>query len=137
MFGIAEVATLINTAVTRIWPDATEQEKGKLALLQQELAGGLSIALAQSKVNEISAASPTLFVSGARPFIMWICGVGLLYASLLEPILRFIATVFFGYAGKFPLIDSEITLQVLMGMLGLGTMRSFEKHKGIARHSMK
>tara|TARA_R110000868_G_scaffold50972_1_gene162232 strand:+ start:1057 stop:1467 length:411 start_codon:yes stop_codon:yes gene_type:complete len=136
MFGIAEVATLINTAVTRIWPDATEQEKGKLALLQQELAGGLSIAIAQSKVNEISAANPSIFVSGARPFIMWICGFALLYASLLEPILRFVATVYFGYAGEFPVINTDMTTNALMGMLGLGTMRSFEKTKGVARHSL-
>tara|TARA_R110000868_G_scaffold175000_3_gene411933 strand:- start:856 stop:1266 length:411 start_codon:yes stop_codon:yes gene_type:complete len=136
MFGIGEVATLINTAVTRIWPDANEQEKGKLSLLQQELAGGLSIALAQSKVNEISAANPSIFVSGARPFIMWICGVALLYASLLEPLLRYIAVVGFDYAGKFPVINSDITLQVLLGMLGLGGMRSVEKTKGVARHSL-
>lgn len=136
MFGIGEVATLINTAVTRIWPDATEHEKGKLALLQQELAGNLSVALAQSKVNEISAASPSIFVAGARPFIMWICGVGLLYASLLEPLLRYIAVVGFDYAGKFPVINSDITLQVLLGMLGLGGMRSVEKTKGVARHSL-
>jgi hypothetical protein len=136
MFGIGEVATLITTAVTRIWPDATEHEKGKLALLQQELAGGLSIAIAQSKVNEISAANPSIFVSGARPFIMWICGFALLYASLLEPILRFVATVYFGYAGEFPVINTDMTTNALMGMLGLGTMRSFEKHKGVARHSL-
>ncbi len=136
MFGIGEVATLINTAVTRIWPDASEHEKGKLALLQQELAGNLSVALAQSKVNEISAASPSIFVAGARPFIMWICGVGLLYASLLEPLLRYIAVVGFDYAGKFPVINSDITLQVLLGMLGLGGMRSVEKTKGVARHSL-
>ena len=136
MFGIEAGITLVTTAIDKIWPDATEHEKGKLELLQQELAGGLSIALAQSKVNEISAASPSLFVSGARPFIMWICGAGLLYASILEPILRFIATVCFGYAGTFPSIDSDITQHVLMGMLGLGTMRTFEKHKGIARHSL-
>ena len=136
MFGIGEVATLITTAVTRIWPDATEHEKGKLALLQQELAGDLSVALAQSKVNEISAASPSIFVAGARPFIMWICGAALLYASLLEPLLRFVATVCLGYEGAFPVIDTDITQHALMGMLGLGTMRTFEKGKGTARHSL-
>lgn len=136
MFGIGEVATLISTAVTRIWPDATEQEKGKLALLQQELAGDLAIAVAQSKVNEISAANPSVFVSGARPFIMWVCGVALLYATLLEPLLRFVATVGFDYAGEFPYIDTDMTQNALMGMLGLGAMRTVEKHKGVARDSL-
>tara|TARA_R110000822_G_scaffold297130_2_gene419683 strand:- start:138 stop:548 length:411 start_codon:yes stop_codon:yes gene_type:complete len=136
MFGIEAGLTLVTTAIDKIWPDANEQEKGKLALLQQELAGGISNALAQAKINEVSAANPSLFVSGARPFILWICGAGLLYASLLEPLLRFIATVYFGYEGTFPSIDSDITQHVLMGVLGLGSMRSFEKHKGVARESL-
>ena len=58
------------------------------------------------------------------------CGAGLAYAALIEPFARFIAKVGFGYVGDFPVIDTNLTMQILMGMLGLGAMRSIEKIKG-------
>lgn len=85
----------------------------------------------QTDINKIEAASTNLFVSGWRPFIGWICGFALAYVAIIEPALRFIAAMF-GYEGDFPTIDTTITMQVLMGMLGLGGMRSYEKVKGVA-----
>ena len=63
-------------------------------------------------------------------------GVGmttLAYAAVIEPIARFVATVSFAYAGPFPVIDTDLTMQVLLGLLGLGAYRSVEKIKGVAR----
>lgn len=85
----------------------------------------------QTDVNKIEAASTNLFVSGWRPCVGWICGFALAYAAIIEPIGRFIASLC-GYEGAFPVIDTTITMQVLMGMLGLGGMRSYEKAKGVA-----
>lgn len=85
----------------------------------------------QTDVNKIEAANSSLFVSGWRPCVGWICGFALAYASIIEPIGRFIASLC-GFHGEFPHIDTTITMQVLMGMLGLGGMRSFEKARGVA-----
>ncbi len=85
----------------------------------------------QTDINKIEAASTNLFVSGWRPFIGWICGYALAYVAIIEPALMFIAAMV-GYEGDFPTIDTTITMQVLMGMLGLGGMRSYEKVKGVA-----
>ena len=52
---------------------------------------------------------------------------GLAYVAVIEPIARFIAQVWFHYAGWFPAIDTTLTMQVLLGLLGLGAMRSYEK----------
>lgn len=87
---------------------------------------------AQTDINKEEAKSSSTFVAGARPFILWVCGVALAYAALLEPLMRFAAKVWFGYTGDFPVIDTDITLQVLFGILGLGTLRSVEKFKGKA-----
>ena len=62
------------------------------------------------------------------------CGAGLAYAALVEPFARFAAKVWFGYIGDFPVIDTGLTMQILMGMLGLGAMRSLEKVKGAEGH---
>lgn len=87
----------------------------------------------QTDINKIEAASASMWVSGARPFIMWVCGVAFAYATVLEPVLRFCAKVGFGYAGDFPTIDTDLTMQVLFGILGLGVMRSFDKKVGTAK----
>lgn len=109
----------------------SEEEKAKLALEERKIEASLQVA--QIEVNKEEAKSANWFVAGARPFVMWICAFALAYASVIEPIARFVAKVGFGYAGDFPVIDTDITMQVLFGILGLGAYRSFEKSKGVAR----
>jgi len=137
MFGIddaiAAVSGLADDIVKRVWPDATEVEKAKLSQAVQEMEAQYKVILAQIEVNKIEAASPSLFASGWRPFVGWGCGFGLVYASVIDPFARFVATVGFHYIGAFPIVDTTITLQVLLGMLGLGTMRMAEKIQGVAR----
>lgn len=81
--------------------------------------------MAQIKVNEVQAAHKSLFVAGARPAIMWICALGLFYAVFAYPILDIWFTM--------PELNTEILMPTMMGLLGLGGMRSFEKTKGVAR----
>jgi hypothetical protein len=131
--AIEEVANLADDIVTRIWPDATEIEKAKLAQAMQEMQNQYQLILSQIDINKIEAASPSLFVSGWRPAVGWICAVGLGYAVLLEPLSRFIAAVVFGYMGVFPIIDTTITLQLLFALLGFGAARTFEGVKGVKR----
>ena len=87
----------------------------------------------QVEINKIEAANSSLFVSGGRPFVVWVCAVALAYAAVIEPMARFVAKVWFGYDGDFPGINTDLTMQVLVGVLGLGAYRSFEKVKGVAR----
>jgi len=116
----------------KVLPDTEAANKAKAELISMQAKGELDVILAQIKVNEEEAKSTNPFVSGARPFILWTCGVAFGYAALVEPFARFAATVWFGYTGAFPEINTEITMQVLLGVLGLGGMRSFEKAKGVA-----
>ena len=85
----------------------------------QELAKG------QLEVNKAEAAHKSLFVAGWRPAIGWICGFALLYSTIISPILGIWFTV--------PAVDSALLTSVLMGMLGLGAMRTAEKVKGVQR----
>jgi len=88
--------------------------------------------MAQISVNTEEAKSSSLFVSGWRPFVGWVCGFSLLYVAILDPVARFVAQVVLHYVGPFPVIDTTITMQVLFGLLGLGGMRTWEKAKGVA-----
>jgi hypothetical protein len=108
----------------------TDKEKMQLEIENRKL--DQAIDMAQIEVNKIEAASSSLFTSGWRPYIGWGCGTAFLYSAMFEPIMRFVAQVAFDYKGPFPQLDTNLTMQVLLGMLGLAGMRSFEKSKGVA-----
>lgn len=107
-----------------------EVEQRKLDLEEKRINQATD--LAQLEVNKEEAKSSSFFVSGWRPFIGWGCGIAFIYSALIEPICRFVATTIFLYNGSFPVIDSDLTMQVMLGMLGLGAVRSYEKKSGVA-----
>jgi len=131
--AIAAVSTLADSAIKRIWPDATEIEKAKLAQLSQDLQNEFNLIMGQLEINKIEATSSSVFVAGWRPAVGWVCGASLAYAGLIEPFSRFIAVVLAGYTGPFPTIDTDLTLQILGGLLGLAGLRTFDKLKDTAR----
>ena len=106
-------------------------DKEKMALELESRRIDQQNDMAQIEVNTQEAQSSSLFVSGWRPFVGWVCGFALFYVAMLYPFMQFIASMV-GYTGKFPDIDTTITMQVLFGMLGLGGMRTYEKSKGVA-----
>jgi hypothetical protein len=123
--------------IDRLWPDPAQKAAAQLELLKMQQSGDLAqlaadtdLAKLQIQTNIEEAKSTNWWVAGWRPAIGWVCGAGLAYAALVEPFARFAAKVWFGYTGEFPIINSELTMQILMGMLGLGAMRSVEKVKG-------
>lgn len=134
------IPELIGKVIDRVIPDPVQQAEAKFKVAQlaqngelEQMRAETGLATAQIDVNKIEAASSSLFVSGWRPFIGWTCGAAFAYVSIIEPISRFIAQVIFKYVGTFPIVDTTITLQVLLGMLGLGIMRSFDKKNGVSK----
>jgi hypothetical protein len=109
--------------------DLIALKKLDLEFQQFCMDNAIKIDLAQISVNLEEAKSESLFVRGWRPATGWICNISFAYVALIEPLARFIATVGFDYAGAFPEIDTNLTLQVLLGMLGLAGLRSFDKTK--------
>lgn len=130
--AVTAVTTLVDDAIKRIWPDATEIERAKIDQLRAEIDHQYQLMLGQIEVNKAEAGG-NWFTSGWRPYVGWVCGSALAYSAIVEPIARFVATVCFGYVGVFPAIDTTITLQVLLGMLGFGVQRSLDKYLGTAR----
>lgn len=119
--------------ISRVWPDPSDQAKQLFKLEELKQKGDLAQLNAmvvslqgQLQINAVEAAHKSIFVAGWRPFIGWVGGFSLAYAGILEPLMRFIATVA-GYEGDFPLIETASTITILMGMLGIGGMRSYDK----------
>ena len=122
---------LISKIIDKVIPDKTAADKAKADLLSMQAKGELDQLMGQLEINKVEAGSQSVFVAGWRPFIGWICGCALAYAALLEPLLRFVSEVLFGYKGSFPVINTDITLQVLLGILGLGAYRTYERVQGV------
>ena len=134
---ISGLFSAAQSLIERFFPDKEKQAAAQLELLKMQQNGDLAqlaadtdLAKLQIQTNIEEAKSTNWWVAGWRPAIGWVCGAGLAYAALVEPFARFAAKVWFGYTGDFPIINSELTMQILMGMLGLGAMRSVEKVKG-------
>ena len=79
----------------------------------------------QLEINKVEAAHHSVFVSGWRPCIGWVCALGLFYNVILANIL--------GIWVDVPEVDTTLLVPVMMGMLGIGAMRSYEKVKGVSR----
>ena len=129
---ISSIADLAKDAVDRFFPDKGQEEKDKMAQMVQEAQAQIAEAQAQIATNDTEAKSGSLFVSGARPFCIWVGGAALAYASVVQPCASFVAKTCFHYQGDFPVIDSTVLGQVLFGLLGLGGMRSWDKKNGTA-----
>ena len=79
----------------------------------------------QLEINKIEAAHHSIFVSGWRPAIGWVCMLGLFYDVIVANIL--------GIWFDLPEVDTTLLVPVMMGLLGLGAMRTYEKTKGVSR----
>jgi hypothetical protein len=105
----------------------------KLAAQQQLMASLQAWDMQQVTVNAAEAANSSVFVSGWRPFIGWICGAGMAYKFIVQPFLVFalVALKVDFDVDLLPVLDWSEMSTVLIGMLGLGGLRTFEKVKGV------
>ena len=101
--------------------------------LEHELKTELHRAnMAQIEVNVEEAKHRTVFVAGWRPFTGWVCATALAYHFILEPIIVFILALY-SIELTLPQFDMGSLLTVLMGMLGLGGLRTYEKKQGLTK----
>lgn len=114
--------------IDRLWPDPTQRAQAQLELLRMQQAGEL----AQIGVNTEEAKSSSIFVSGWRPAIGWICGTACAWNWIGLPVAKLIIAML-GYKLAVAPADLGEMMPVLMGMLGLGGLRTIEKINGVAR----
>ena len=117
--------------------DKFVEDKDQKAKLAHEVATmaqrhAQELAKAQLEVNKAEAAHSSMFVAGWRPAVGWCCVLGMAGNFLIIPMANFTLALM-EVQVNIPLIDLETMMPVLMGMLGLGAMRSYEKVKGVSR----
>ena len=103
------------------------------AELNKEL---ISLDLAQAQANIEQAKHPSIFVSGARPAIMWVCCFALAWQFIFAPVLSWVIVTWYPMI-TLPVLETNELISLIMALLGLGGMRTAEKWKGVARSNMK
>ena len=126
---VGGVVTGLFGLIDGLFTSDEERENAKLRVLELQAKGQL----AQLAVNVQEATSESVFVAGWRPFIGWVCGLAFAYTFLIQPFLTFVSWTLLAYNGtmldtaSLPTLDLAMMMPVLMGMLGLGGLRTYEK----------
>jgi len=123
--------------VLRLIPDKNKRAEAKEQFEGQILNAMTSLVAGQIAINQKEAEHGSIFVAGWRPFIGWTCGFALAWSFILQPFLDWAIFVAGVDIEGTPKIELGPLLSILMGMLGLGGLRTYEKRIGVARVEIK
>jgi hypothetical protein len=115
----------------RVFPDPAQAAAAKLELFKLQQSGELSMIAGQMEINKVEAANPSVFVSGWRPAIGWVCGAGFAVQFVVGPLAEW-GSALYGHPVKFPAMDTGTMMPLLLGMLGLSGLRTAEKIQQVA-----
>ena len=128
---ISAALDLGTTLINKLFPDPVQAADAKLKLLELQQSGELATMTAQTDINKVEAANNSIFVSGWRPFIGWVCGFALAYQYLAKPLFTWVLPLAGYTMPPMPGLDDNLW-QLMMGMLGMGGLRTLEKMNGVA-----
>jgi hypothetical protein len=123
----------ISAILDKFIPDADERNRLAHEIATMSERHAHELAKSQVEVNKTEAAHKSLFVAGWRPFVGWSCGLALFWHFLGLPVVIFFASWSGSSIPDLPEFDMQSLLTVLLGMLGLGGLRTVEKIKGVNR----
>ena len=139
MIDLTSVFSLGETVINKIWPDENKraEEMRKLEALRQtgdlaRLDAHVKLLVGQMEVNKVEAAHRSLFVAGWRPAIGWICAVAIGWNFIGHPIAEMI-NAFLENPAVLPEIATDNLFELVLGMLGLGGLRTYEKKRGLTK----
>lgn len=137
--AIAALLPVLGNLVDRIFPDKAAADAAKLRVMEMAQTGELAqldadvkLATGQLEVNKVEAASSSLFVAGWRPAVGWTCAAAFFFKFVGGPLLV-VGAQLLGHTITLPEFDYSEMSTILIGLLGLGGMRSWEKSKGVAK----
>ena len=117
--------------IDRLWPDPAQAANAKLELIKLQQSGELTVIAGQLKINEAEASNPSVFVSGWRPAIGWICGLACAWNWIGLPVVK-LGLALSGHPLDLAPANVSEMMPILLGMLGIGGLRTVEKINGVA-----
>ena len=132
--GLGSVFEFAGKIIDKIFPDKTKAEEVKLEMFKAQQAGALQelqnefqLTLQQIAVNIEEAKNGSIFVSGWRPAVGWVCASALFYNYVAMPFIVWAVKVWIPEAPAMPTLNIGELMTLLFGMLGIGAMRSYDK----------
>ena len=129
---IPALVPALGTLVDRLIPDKAAAQRAKDEMEAALIKASNEAALAQVEVNKVEAGHSSVFVAGWRPAIGWVCAAALAWAFIVAPVATWGMAVF-GVRETLPAIGTDNLFELVLAMLGLGGLRTFEKMRGVAR----
>jgi hypothetical protein len=129
---IGPVGGILDKLVDRI-PDKNEATRLKHEAEMEILETVQDAVKGQIEINKVEAAHKSIFVAGWRPSIGWCCSISIAYSFILAPVITWLGPVFAPDLPPPPVLDTDQLFQLVLAMLGMGGLRTFEKMKGVAR----
>ena len=129
------IGPVIGPLIDRI-PNGPERDRAKEAAESQMIIAMTNLVQGQLEINKVEAQHSSIFVAGARPAIMWICGMGIFWNFVLKPIIMWGGFMYGVDLTGAPELDTSELTTILLGMLGLGGLRTYEKKLGVARNDI-
>ena len=128
---IPQLAPILGNVLNRFFPNKEKAAEAQRAIETALLENAAEINLAQIEVNKAEAQHRTLWVAGWRPCVGWVAAIALAWHYVGLPIVTFFIAWYGADVPQLPQFDMDSLLTVLMGMLGLGGLRTYEKLKGL------
>lgn len=128
---IPVIGPIIDKLVDRI-PDPAARERAKLEAEASLLNASIEQMKGQVTINQEEAKHASLFVAGWRPMIGWSCATAFAFMYVIAPVVGWIG-IMYGYTIPMPKFDAEALLSLTLAMLGIASLRTFEKSKGLTR----
>lgn len=123
--------------VLRFIPDKNARAEAKEQFEGQILTAMTGLVAGQLKINEREAQHGSVFVAGARPFLLWVCGFAFAWQFVIQPMGTWAVLVIGADLPALPTLDFGPLMTLTLGMLGLGGLRTYEKRIGVARSDIK
>jgi hypothetical protein len=137
--AIAALLPVLGNLMDRVFPDKAAADAAKLRVMEMAQAGELAqldadvkLATGQLAVNQVEAGNASLFVAGWRPAVGWTCAAAFAFKFVGGPLLVVISN-YLGHPVTLPEFDFTEMSTVLLGMLGLGGLRTVEKVRGATK----
>jgi hypothetical protein len=132
--GFGSIFDFGSKIIEKIWPDPAQRDAAKLELFKAQQAGefkemeqAFELAKKQIEVNAVEAANPSIFVSGWRPAVGWVCVSAYAYNYVAMPLIAWGAKWYDAAAPAMITLDTGELTTLLFGMLGIGALRTVEK----------
>ncbi len=129
---LSAILPVAETVIDRLVPDKNAKSKAMREMEKALVDAHAKGMLGQLEINKVEAGHRSIFVAGWRPMCGWICAAALGFHFIVAPVVQWAGTIG-GWHLPIPEFDMSSLMTILLGMLGIGGMRSFEKFKGITK----